>query len=109
MPRLSGPSWSVANGVSVRPKHSRVSTQFPPRQLAISPIQSSASVGALLTLDESEISERRSRQKARLRRRALEWQKTAEGVGPEVRPSLLGAAGLMYCRLRSLLGLFEIS
>ena len=93
-----GRRWFVADVKERAPQnmsafHCRVVTQFPPRQLAVSPIQSSASVGALLTLDENKINKRRDRQKARLRRRAKEWQKTAGSTGPEVRHRLLGTAG----------------
>lgn len=55
-------------------------SQFPPLQLAVSPIQSNSSVGGVIALDEENTSTRRTRQKARLRRRAEEWWKAGGGV-----------------------------
>ncbi|CAN0151721.1 unnamed protein product, partial [Hapterophycus canaliculatus] len=55
--------------------------KFPPLHLAVSPIQSSSCiVGGVLTLDDDEISMRRTRQKTRMRRRAKEWWESAGSI-----------------------------
>ncbi|CAM9926122.1 unnamed protein product [Pylaiella littoralis] len=81
---VSSPNFDQENfGVwPTTPPRCRLGTgsEFPPLQLAVSPIQSNSSVGGVIALDEENTSTRRNRQKARLRRRAEEWWKAGGGV-----------------------------